>query len=909
ILHRGDQKDPLEDQKIALSGSSAEVWIVEGIPGGFNSEEQAIQSAAESRFGKSLQSARAHWLSLETIAWPSSPDGGTCYLVYSESGEVAESLAGFGETNLIRLREQGKIPEDLAERYPHLANYVNLQIEELEPGLAGQILKGQSCVIVERDGQITAASSLQIPGILDELFTYDGLLGLDLTGEVPRIRLWAPTARCVRLLLQKSGVSGTDDVTLDLPMAFDPVSGVWEARGEADWIGGAYLFDVEVFDRAAGKFIKNQVADPYALCLTANSASALIVNLATPDLAPPGWEQQNKPGLEHPTDSILYELHIRDFSASDSTVSPDHRGGYLAFAEEESDGMRHLRRLARAGVTHLHLLPVIDFGSVNEDKSTWAMPDPEQLAEYPPDSQAQQELVRHTKDKDGFNWGYDPLHPLAPEGSYASDPDSPLQIREARQMVAGINQAGLRVVLDVVFNHFYAPTPHIPSYFDKIVPGYYHRLDEYGELMESTCCPDSATEHAMVEKLMVDAIKHWATAYKIDGFRFDLMGHHLVRTRTRIRQELDKLTHENAGVNGREILLYGEGWDFGGLAGNARGRNASQANIGGTGIGAFNDRIRDAVRGGGGLGGYRSPGFAFGRYDSPDQAYAAYVKDLLKLSMAGNLIGFPGLGHITYGLSQAAFAHQPAETIQYISAHDNETWFDAVQIKANDNLSLEDRLRIHRLGISILCLSQGIPFFHAAVELLRSKSLDRNSYNSGDWFNRLDWTYQSNNWGIGLPIWEENAANWPLMKALLANAAIRPGPAEILGTLAHFEEMLQVRRSSPLFRLRTADEIKNQLSYLDNGEENADFLTILRIADREIDPIDPQFQSLLVVINADSERRAIPCPVSLNSSSAYELHPVLARSQDTKLASARYIKEEDLFEVPGRSAVVFVEPR
>src|SRR5262249_52707124 len=205
------------------------------------------------------------------------------------------------------------------------------------------------------------------------------------------------------------------------------------------------------------------------------------------------------------------------------------------------------------------------------------------LASFPPDSTAQQAAIAAVRERDGFNWGYDPWHYTAPEGSYATDPDGVARIRELREMVAALHRAGLRVVLDVVYNHTTAAGQDPRSVLDRIVPGYYHRLDENGAIATSSCCPNTASEHLMMEKLMVDSLVTWARAYKVDGFRFDLMGHHMKSNLLKVRDALSALTPDRDGVVGSEIYLYGEGWDFGEVAGNARGVNATQANLAGTG--------------------------------------------------------------------------------------------------------------------------------------------------------------------------------------------------------------------------------------------------------------------------------------------------------------------------------------
>jgi pullulanase len=313
-----------------------------------------------------------------------------------------------------------------------------------------------------------------------------------------------------------------------------------------------------------------------------NSKRSQIVDLTDADLKPEGWDTVTKPALDAPEDIVIYELHIRDFSISDQTVPEELRGTYKAFTVKDSNGMKHLSTLAQAGLTHIHLLPAFDIASVNEDKSTWQTVDEAELkASLPPDSDEQSIAVSAITASDGFNWGYDPLHYTTPEGSYATDPMAQPRIVEFREMVQSLNESGLRVVMDVVYNHTNASGQSENSVLDRVVPGYYHRLNADGAVEKSTCCENTATEHDMMRKLMIDSVVTWAKEYKVDGFRFDLMGHHMLEDMIAVRAALDALTLEKDGVDGKSIYVYGEGWDFGEVANNARGKNATQLNIAG----------------------------------------------------------------------------------------------------------------------------------------------------------------------------------------------------------------------------------------------------------------------------------------------------------------------------------------
>ena len=318
---------------------------------------------------------------------------------------------------------------------------------------------------------------------------------------------------------------------------------------------------------------------------------------------------------------------------------------------------------------------------------------------------------------DGYNWGYDPWHYTTPEGSYATDPDGTTRIVEYREMVEALNETGLRVVMDVVYNHTTASGQDPKSVLDKVVPGYYHRLDADGDIETSTCCQNTATEHRMMEKLMVDSVVTWAKQYKVDGFRFDLMGHHSKANMLAVRAALDALTLAEDGVDGKSIYLYGEGWNFGEVQNNARFVQATQLNMAGTGIGTFNDRLRDAVRGGGPFDtDPRLQGFATGLSFDPngaDQGDDPHAKllleqDQIRVGLTGNLrdYEFEGMdgtiitgADVDYNGSPAGYTDDPQEAITYVDAHDNETLFDALQYKLPADTTMAERVRAQVVGV------------------------------------------------------------------------------------------------------------------------------------------------------------------------------------------------------------------
>jgi pullulanase len=496
-------------------------------------------------------------------------------------------------------------------------------------------------------------------------------------------------------------------------------------------------------------------------------------------------------------------------------------------------------------------------------------------------------------------------------------------VREFREMVQSLNQTGLRVVMDVVYNHTNSAGQNPNSILDKLVPGYYHRLNGDGVVLGESCCADTATEHAMMEKLMVDSIVLWAKEYKVDGFRFDIMGFHLKSNMLAVRAALDKLTLAKDGVDGRSIYVYGEGWNFGVMANNGRGVNAIQVNMAGTGIGSFSDRIRDAVRGGGPFSPRRDQGFATGLYVEPNGTFGGSVADsksellrltdLVRLGLAGNLADYPIVDRfgvtrpgreVDYFGMPGAYGADPSDTIQYIGVHDDPDWFDAMNLKLATNVPRADRVRMHRLGLSVVALSQGVPFFMAGDEILRSKSADRNSYNSGDWFNRIDWTLKSNNWAVGLPPAEGNEDVWDVIAPALADPNLKPTPRDIEGTFRHTLEMLAIRKTSKLFRLRTADEIRKAVSFYNVGPDQVPGLVVERIVNT--DKVCFGAAQAVVVVNATPEAKEF-------ADAAFRkqpliLHPIQLLSQDAVVRRSRFDGRAGRFTVPARTTAVFVEP-
>jgi pullulanase len=414
--------------------------------------------------------------------------------------------------------------------------------------------------------------------------------------------------------------------------------------------------------------------------------------------------------------------------------------------------------------------------------------------------------------------------------------------------------------------------------------------------------------------------------YKVDAFRFDLMGHHMLRNMENVRAALDALTLENDGVDGRSIYLYGEGWNFGEVADNARGVNATQLNVGGLGIGTFSDRLRDGVRGGGPFDGgqdlIRRQGFANGLYYDPNALNSGsqaeldtllLVTDQIRVGMAGNLANYQFIdrngnlvtgAQVDYNGQPAGYTLDPQENISYISKHDNQTLFDNNIYKVPLSASMQDRVRIQNIGLSTVMLGQGVPFVHAGSDLLRSKSLDRDSFNSGDWFNKLDFTYQSNNFGVGLPVAGKNQDNWFIMQPLLADTSLQPDTAEITQMAGLFQELLAIRDSSRLFRLETGTDIQERVVFHNTGPDQLPGLIVMSLSDYTAVDLDPNYEFIVVLINANDEAQTFTSAALAGYD--LELHPVQVNSIDPLVKTTTFSEATGTFVVPGRTTAVFV---
>ncbi|GGJ64733.1 pullulanase-type alpha-1,6-glucosidase [Streptomyces brasiliensis] len=898
IVHKGDDKDLPTDRSLDLKANGYEVWLLNG------QEKHLLPQPAGSAAALDLSTSKAIWIDRNTVAWNGAEGAVSTQLLASHDGSITvkDGALTSDDEHWLRLSKT-TLTDAQKAKFPHLKDYTTWSVDprdrdRVRAALRGQLVASQRAA----NGAVLAATGVQIAGVLDDL--YPGATKADLGPTFrngrPTLAVWAPTAQSVALELDGSTVA----------MHRDDSTGVWSVTGPASWKNQPYRYVVKVWAPSVRKIVTNRVTDPYSVALTANSERSLVVDLNDRSLAPGGWSALAKPKAVPLRDARIQELHIRDFSVADTTVPAKDQGTYLAFTDKDSDGSKHLRALAKSGTSYVHLLPAFDIATIPEKKADQASPDCD-LASFAADSGKQQECVAKTAAKDAYNWGYDPYHYTVPEGSYATDPDGTARTVQFRQMVKSLNQDGLRVVMDVVYNHTAAAGQADTSVLDQVVPGYYQRLLADGSVANSTCCAGTAPENAMMGKLVVDSIVTWAKEYKVDGFRFDLMGHHPKANILAVRKALDALTLEKDGVDGKQIILYGEGWNFGEVADNARFVQATQQNMAGTGIATFSDRARDAVRGGGPFDSDPGvQGFASGLYTDPNSSTAngtkaeqkarlLHYQDLIKVGLSGNLASYRFTdsagkevkgSEVDYNGSPAGYADAPGDALAYVDAHDNESLFDALTYKLPKDTSASDRARMQVLAMATAALSQGPALSQAGTDLLRSKSLDRNSFDSGDWFNAIHWNCaDGNGFGRGLPTAADNESKWPYAKPLLGSVSV--GCPQITGASAAYQDLLRIRTTENAFSLGTAAQVQDEMAFPLSGTDETPGVITMRLGD------------LVVVFNATPQRQEQH--VGALAGTPYRLHPVQAAGADEVVKTSSCAADSGTFSVPARTVAVF----
>lgn len=595
-------------------------------------------------------------------------------------------------------------------------------------------------------------------------YYYDGALGALYTKGSTEFRLWAPTASKVVLNIFREGLG---DNRLDSFTMSPAQKGTWVHILNGDQNGIYYTYEVTVDGRT------REVVDPYAKAVGANGVRGMVIDLRATD--PKGFRETARPkfGGCAPTDAVVYETHVRDFSNHYSARS-NFPGKFLAFTETGnmlSDGTKigvdHLKEL---GVTHVQLLPTYDYYTVDETKL----------------------------DKPQFNWGYDPLNYNAPEGSYSTDAfDGAVRINEYKQMVQSLHRNGIRVIMDVVYNHTMFGEE---SYLNMTVPHFYHRTRPDGTFYDgSACSNETASDRPMCRKYIVDSVVHWASEYMLDGFRFDLMGIHDIETMKEIRRRLDEIDPT--------IMVYGEGWTGGecGIPDSLRALKCNAKQY--PGVGAFSDDIRDGIK-----------GHVFNLHEKGFVSGALHFEETVKFGLVG-CIDFPGIDMSKVNYSKQAWAGDPCQAVNYVEAHDNLTIWDKLAT-SNPEDDEATRIRMDKLAAGIVFTAQGIPFIQLGQDFLRTKynedigGFDENSFRSPDKVNNIDWRRK----------------------------------AEYKDVFNYYKGLIAFRKAHPALRFSKRSDVVKNMRFLDCP------------AAKMVAFITKKYSEVLVVYNANTDAKVFPLP-------------------------------------------------
>jgi len=552
-------------------------------------------------------------------------------------------------------------------------------------------------------------------------------LGLTYSPTAATFKIWAPTATAAKLNLYKSDMGGNAIRSINLSKG---ENGVWYITVTENLKNSYYTFQVHI-----GNAWSEEVVDPYAKACGTNGLRAQVIDLK--ETNPIGWAGDKSPNFSSAnkqTDAIIYELHVRDASIHTSS-GIKNKGKYLGLAEVGTKnsaglttGLSHIKEL---GVTHVHLLPFYDYNSVDETKSAVQ-----------------------------YNWGYDPVNYNIPEGSYSTNPaDGKVRIKELKELIKTIHSNGLRIIMDVVYNHT-ALTKN--ANFNILVPDYYYRKRADGSFSDaSSCGNETASDNAMFQKFMIESVVYWVNEYHIDGFRFDLMGIHDIETMNLISDTLRKIKPS--------IVLYGEGWTSSSspLPDEKRAlkRNAAQLN----GIAVFSDDMRDGIKGS--VFNINDRGFATGQIENSESVKFGIVA-------AGK---HPQINYSKVNYSKEPYTASPAGLINYADCHDNNILWDKIELSFKD-ASVAERTKMHELAYAIVLTAQGASFLHAGTEFLRTKNGVENSFDKGDIVNGINWDLKT-----------QNNASYTFIKSLI-----------------------QIRRAHPAFRMQTAQQIAAHLNFEKN---------------------------------------------------------------------------------------------
>ncbi|NCC71848.1 MAG: type I pullulanase [Sphingobacteriia bacterium] len=601
----------------------------------------------------------------------------------------------------------------------------------------------------------------------NDFSTYPVYNGNDLemtyTPEKTNFRIWAPTADEAKVKIYHSGTD--NEPVMEKNMKRD-LAGTWVAQFDKDLKNLFYTFQISY----NGEWLE-ETPGIYANAVGVNGKRAAIVDLK--ETNPAGWNESVRPLLENYTDIIVYEIHVRDISIHPGS-GITNKGKFLGLAEEntvsllgEKTGLSHFKEL---GCTHIHLLPAFDFRSIDETKP----------------------------DENHYNWGYDPQNYNVPEGSYSTDPYNPAtRIREFKEMVAAMHRNGLRVVLDVVYNHTgYTEN----SNFNLLVPGYYYRQNKEGGWSNASACGnETASERPMMRKFMIESLKHWVNEYHIDGFRFDLMGIHDIETMNQISEELRNLNPS--------LFIYGEGWKAGDSPLPDESLALKRFTYKLDSIAAFSDDIRDGIKGS--WSDHTARGFVGGAYD---------LEESIKFGVVA-ATEHPQIDYSKVNYSQSPWADQPYQCINYVSCHDNHTLYDKLKI-TNPEDSEADRIKMHKLANTIVMTSQGIPFLHAGVDFLRSKNGVENSYQSPDSVNQIDWNRKQ----------------------------------MYRSVFDYYRDLIALRKTYPAFRMNSNEAIQQNLKFLDIAIPGIVAFTLNDYTDSD------KWENLVVIYNATRKTQRVDLP-------------------------------------------------
>lgn len=602
------------------------------------------------------------------------------------------------------------------------------------------------------------------PGF-DNYPVYTGYdLGVTYSPKQSVFKVWAPTADGVTVWIYESPSwapgSGSGNYRL-YPMN-KSINGTWSFTVPGDWLGHFYTFQATI----GGKQME-EVVDPYAKAVGVNGERGMIIDLAKTN--PVGWQKDKSPVFKNPTDAVIYELHVRDASISPSS-GIKNKGKFTGLTEKGtknaagfSTGLDHIKE---SGVTHVHLLPCFDFRSVDETNTA---------AKY--------------------NWGYDPLNYNVPEGSYSTNPnDGITRIKEFKELVKTFHENGLRVVMDVVYNHTALTET---SNFNQLVPGYYYRQAKDGKFSNATACGnETASERPMFRKFMLESMLYWVKEYHIDGFRVDLMGVHDIETMNLISKELHAVKPD--------ILIYGEGWTAGSspLPDSLRALKANASKL--DRIAVFSDDIRDGIKG--------------SVFENEDRGFASGKKGMEE-SVKFGIVASCKHPQVDYGkvnYSKAPYSAEPYNTVTYCECHDNHVLWDKLAVSAKDATESQ-RMEMQKLALSIVLTSQGISFLHAGTEFFRSKKGVENSFESPDSINAINWDLKTKH----------------------------------RYDVEYVQTLIKMRKEHPAFRMKFAKQIAAAIQFMEGLPPGIIAYTI----DGKV--AGDKWKKILVILNGSGEEQSI----------------------------------------------------